>query len=218
MRTLYQAELQQVNQELLQIAQLVQQALKKSAQALLQAQIDQAEEVISQDAQIDLLQDELDERAIDLLALQGPVASDLRTVVGSLRMSTSLERMGDLARHLAQLARMRYPQQVVPAPVQAPIEEMICINTEIMTQLISLLSSRDLKQAQAIMDLNSQLNDLHRQIFQLMTSSSWQEESQTTVDITLTSRYLERFGDHAVSVARKVTYLVTGDWKAERTS
>lgn len=110
MRKVFQAELQQVGEELIHIATLVEEALQRATSAFLTANIQEAEDVISNDARIDLLQNDLDEKSIDLLALQGPVASDLRMVVGALRMSSSLERMGDLARHVAQIARMRYPE------------------------------------------------------------------------------------------------------------
>ena len=118
MRKVFQEELTQVGEQLVEISKLVSEAIEKAATAFEGADIDLAEDVIAADARIDFLQNSLDERAIDILALQGPVASDLRMIVGSLRMSASLERMGDLARHLAQLARLRYPAAVVPARLQ----------------------------------------------------------------------------------------------------
>ena len=124
MRKVFQEELAQVGEQLVEISKLVSEAIDKATTAFEGADIDLAEDVIAADARIDFLQNSLDERAIDILALQGPVASDLRMIVGSLRMSASLERMGDLARHLAQLARLRYPATVVPAPAARDLQEL----------------------------------------------------------------------------------------------
>ena len=124
MRKVFQEELAQVGEQLVEISQLVSEAIEKATTAFEGADIDLAEDVIAADARIDFLQNSLDERAIDILALQGPVASDLRMIVGSLRMSASLERMGDLARHLAQLARLRYPATVVPASAARDLQEL----------------------------------------------------------------------------------------------
>ncbi|MDQ5862375.1 MAG: phosphate transport system regulatory protein PhoU, partial [Actinomycetota bacterium] len=115
MRKVFQEELTQVGEQLVEISKLVSEAMGKAATSFQVADVDLAEDVIAADARIDFLQTSLDERAIDILALQGPVASDLRMIVGALRMSASLERMGDLARHIAQLARLRFPSTVIPA-------------------------------------------------------------------------------------------------------
>ena len=123
MRKVFQAELDQVGDELVEISMLVTEAIEKAIHAFEAADVELAQDVIAADARIDFLQNDLDERAIDILALQGPVASDLRMIVGSLRMSASLERMGDLARHVAQLARLRYPAHVIPEPLAATFDE-----------------------------------------------------------------------------------------------
>ena len=206
MRKVFQAELQHVGEELIHIATLVQEALGRASDAFLQADIQEAEEVITNDARIDFMQNELDERAIDILALQGPVASDLRMIVGALRMSSSLERMGDLARHVAQVARMRYPEHVLPESIVPVFREIIELDQKIIASVISLLETRELSHTQDIFKNKMRINR--------MASPDWGQKAQVTVDVTLASRYLERFGDHGVSVARKVTYLVTGDWNA----
>lgn len=212
MRKVFQAELRQVGDEMLEIARLVQTALNNASHAFLTADIEEAEEVISNDARIDFLQDQLDERSIDILALQGPVASDLRMIVGGLRMSSSLERMGDLARHVAQIARMRFPEVALPDSIRPIFEEMIECDKIIIDKVIALLETRDLDHIRAIGKAKIRINELHQGVFDSLASSDWNHSAQVTVDVTLASRYLERFGDHGVSVARKVSYLVTGDW------
>jgi phosphate transport system protein len=214
-RKVFQAELHQVGEELIQISQLVTEALTKADAAFRGADVELAQDVISADARIDFLQNDLDERAIDILALQGPVAGDLRMIVGALRMSASLERMGDLARHVAQLARLRYPALVVPSSLRATFAEMAELDIAISTQVGVLLDSRNVELVPEIQAANSRINELHRSVFAAIASPDWNEKPVTTVDVTLASRYLERFGDHGVSVARKVSYLVTGQWQPE---
>ncbi|MDN5632436.1 phosphate signaling complex protein PhoU [Kocuria sp.] len=212
MRKVFQAELHQVGEELIQIATLVQQALGSARTAFLDADIQVAEEVISNDARIDFLQNDLDERSIDILALQSPVASDLRMIVGALRMSASLERMGDLARHLAQLARLRFPEPVLPESMRGHFEQMFDIDLKLIARVITALEDRDISETDEIFALKSELNVKHQQVFEMLADPSWNSSVPTAVDVTLASRYLERIGDHGVSVARKVSSLVTGDW------
>lgn len=215
MRKVFQADLQQIGEDLIEMSQLVAEAMERAWDSLANADVDLAQEVIAEDAKIDFLQTQLDERAIDTLALQGPVASDLRMIVGSLRMSASLERMGDLARHLAQLARLRFPKRAVPSAISETFSKMAQLDIRIARELGRLLDTRDLAIASQIIELNRELDKLHSSVFQIIAEESWQEDAPTTVDVSLTSRYLERFGDHGVSVARKVTYLVTGEWEPQ---
>ncbi|WP_104087289.1 phosphate signaling complex protein PhoU [Arthrobacter sp. GMC3] len=215
MRKVFQAELHQIGEGLIEISSLVNEAIEKSTQAFATANLQTAQEVIAADARIDFLQNDLDERAIDVLALQGPVASDLRMIVGSLRMSASLERMGDLARHISQLTRLRFPNHVIPASLTATFAELAQLDILISEKVTELLDSRDLELVSDITAAKAQISKLHRTVFQTMAAPEWQETAATTVDVTLASRYFERFGDHGVSVARKVSYLVTGEWQPE---
>ena len=213
MRKVFQAELHQIGEELTQISQLVTEAMKKATQAFETADTELAQDVIAADARIDFLQNDLDERAIDVLALQGPVASDLRMIVGSLRMSASLERMGDLARHVAQLARLRYPANVVPDNMVDTFREMAQLDIAISELLTELLETRNLELSKDIYAHNTRINELHAGVFKAVASPDWNNSPVTTVDLTLASRYFERFADHGVSVTRKVNYLVTGEWQ-----
>lgn len=213
MRKVFQEELTQVGEQLVEISRLVSEAIGKATTSFQVADVDLAQDVIAADARIDFLQNSLDERAIDILALQGPVASDLRMIVGSLRMSASLERMGDLARHIAQLARLRFPSTVIPASMTETFNQLAALDQEIADKLTELLETRDLEVARDILKANSAINDLHLSVFKAIASPDWHESPATTVDVALASRYFERFADHGVSVAQKVTYLVTGAWQ-----
>ncbi|GAA2558427.1 phosphate transport system protein [Neomicrococcus aestuarii] len=215
MREVFQAELKSIGDELIQMSKLVAEAMERAYASFETADTDIAQEVIAADQRIDYLQNSLDERAIDVLALQGPVASDLRMIVGSLRMSASLERMGDLARHIAQLTRLRYPNQVAPARLVDTFKEMARLDIEIAHKVTQLLETRDLTIASEIIALNTSVDKLHASVFRAVAEAEWAESAPVTADATLTSRYFERYADHGVSVARKVNYLVTGEWDPE---
>lgn len=213
MRELFQADLKALGEQLCEISSLVRVAMEQARTALETADVEIAEKVISDDARIDYLQNALDEKAIELLALQGPVASDLRTVVAALRMSSSLERMGDLARHIAQLVRLRYPEHVLPESRREAFAAMAADAVAVAIEVEQLLLTHDLDHASQVVKINSQINEIHSDNFKAMAADDWDASAPTTVDTTLASRYLERFADHGVSVARKVTYLVTGEWE-----
>lgn len=213
MREVFQAELQTIGNDLAEMTTLVAEAFDRAWTSFTTADTELAQEVIAADARIDFKQTQLDERAIDVLALQGPVASDLRMIVGSLRMSVSLERMGDLARHLAQLTRLRFPSPVVPGSILPTFEEMARLDLALVGDVSELLKTRDLTVARRIIENNAKVDELHASVFRILASQEWQESAPTTADTALTSRYLERFGDHCVALARKVTYLVTGEWE-----
>lgn len=211
MRQVFHDELEQVATDLVALAELVATAISQSTRALLEADVQLAERVIEGDKAIDARRNDLDARSIDMLARQSPVASDLRTVVASMRMSGDLERMGDLARHVAQVARMRYPEQAVPDELREIFDQMGQIAVDIVGQVGSVIISQDLEEAQRIEQTDDQLDELHRDMFTRLAEGAWQHGTTSAVDIALLSRYYERFGDHAVTVARRVIFLVTGE-------
>lgn len=218
MRELFQAELSGLGDQLSEIATLVRAAMTDAKSCLENTDLETAERVITEDARIDFLQNALDEKAIELLALQAPVATDLRTVVAALRMSSSLERMGDLARHIAQLTRLRYPDHVIPESARERFASMAALAVEAAEETEALLSTHDLRHASAVAQINRQINEIHAANFKAVAAEDWTAGAATTADVTLASRYLERFSDHAVSVSRKVTYLVTGEWEPDVTA
>ncbi|MEJ5944163.1 phosphate signaling complex protein PhoU [Pseudokineococcus basanitobsidens] len=211
MREVFHDELRSLAEQLTQMSGLVSAAMASATQALLEGDLSLAESVISADAQIDAQQRHLDDRAVALLARESPVATDLRVVVSALRMSTSLERMGDLARHVASQARLRHPQLVVPESLVPTMSEMGDAAARIATAAGTVITTRDLDLAAQVERDDDRLDELHRSVFTAMQSPDWHETAERTIDVTLCSRYFERFGDHAVSVVRRVGFLVTGD-------
>ncbi|MDR2702847.1 MAG: phosphate signaling complex protein PhoU [Cellulomonadaceae bacterium] len=193
------------------MADAVHEAMQHAGQALLTSDHLMAQQVIVDDAKIDLMQRKVDERCVHILAQQAPVATDLRTLVAALRMSSTLERMGDLARHIAEIARGRYPDRVFTPEVEPIFAKMVEAAIDASAQVTRLLRSRDLELAHTIQRDDNILDNLHMQTFAALLDPDWAGSTQESVDITLLGRFLERFGDHAASIARRIVFLVTGE-------
>ncbi len=215
MRELFHQSLEDVQARLVEIAELVVVAIDKATRAFGTSDVALAEEVIEDDHIIDERALELDELTIEILARQQPVARDLRIVVAALRISASLERMGDIAEHIAQLTRMRFPERAIPKGLKGTFKRMGELDVDVARRLADLLRTQDLAIAEDIRNGDDALDELHVSVFEKVLSDSWQGEASATVDATLASRYHERFGDHAVSVAKKVVYLATGEWETD---
>ena len=215
MREVFHQSLEDVQARLVEISELVTVAIDKATRAFGSSDVALAEEVIEADAIIDEKAVELDELAIQILARQQPVARDLRIVVAALRVSASLERMGDIAEHIAQLTRMRFPERAIPKGLKNTFTTMGELDVEVARTLTELLRTEDLSLVENLRSLDDQLDDGHLSVFEKVLSEAWKGEAAATVDATLASRYLERFADHAVSVAKKVAYLATGDWRPD---
>ena len=212
MREQFQEELDGVSATLVQMAGLVKVAMEHATTALLTADLTLAEKVIADDSIIDDMQHELDARTINLIARQGPVASDLRTLVTSLRMSADLERMGDLAHHISKSARMRYPATAVPPELALTIEDMGRVCVKIIEKVSTVLQNRDAERALEVEKDDDEIDALHRKIIQTLLDPKWTHGVETAIDMTLLGRYYERCADHAVSIARRVYFLVTGTY------
>ncbi|OIJ68057.1 phosphate signaling complex protein PhoU [Streptomyces mangrovisoli] len=218
MRTAYNEELRSIADSLVDMANLAGSAMARASSALLDADLQLAESVIAADERIDDLQRDLEARAIALLARQQPVATDLRVVVTSLRMSSDLERCGDLARHVAKVARRRYPGRAIPQDLRRTILEMGQLAERLMAQAAEVLLTRDTDAALQLEQDDDRMDELHRMIFHHLMDERWHHGVETAVDATLVGRYYERFADHAVSVARRVVFLVTGEHAEDATA
>ncbi len=214
MREVFQQELAEVQERLVEIAGLVAVAIDNATRAFNESNVSLAEIVIDEDTKIDEAAIALDELAINILARQQPVARDLRIVVSALRISASLERMGDMAEHIAQLARYRFPDKVVPKSLRSTFAELGRLDVQIAHKLTELLRTEDTQLAEEIRNDDDRIDALHLSVFDKVLGETWKGAAVDTVDSTLASRYHERFADHAVSIAKKVQYLATGDWVA----
>jgi phosphate transport system protein len=193
---------------------MVSASMTKATTAILNCDLKLAEEVIASDLTIDDYQHETDSRVIDIIARQQPVASDLRALVTALRMGSDLERMGDLAHHVAKVARLRHPDPAVPAELVSIIEAMGESAVKITNKVGTVISTRNTEMALEVERDDDVMDDLHRKLIGVLIEPTWKHGIETAIDLTLLGRYYERYADHAVSIARRVYFLVTGKYSA----
>ena len=210
LRSAFQDELDGVTNTLVDLSNLVTDAIEKATHSLLTANLDEAQKVIDADDKVDITQHDLDARIIDIIARQQPVASDLRALVTALRMAADLERMGDMAHHVAKITRLRHPNGAVPSELLLTIEEMGKVARSISDKVGGVINSRDIETALEVEKDDDEMDKLHRKLFTTLLDDKWAHGTETAIDITLIGRYYERYADHAVSVARRVYFLVTG--------
>ena len=209
-RSVFQDELDSVSQTLFELSVMVSDSMAKATSALMSKNLSLAEEVITFDEKIDTVQHDLDARIIDIIARQQPVASDHRALVTALRMSADLERMGDLAHHVAKVVRLRHPAAAVPDQLMSLIESMGVTAEKIAAKTGVVISTRDTVLAAQVEKDDDEMDLLHRQLIAVLIAPTWEHGVETAIDLTLLGRYYERYADHAVSVARRVIFLVTG--------
>jgi len=209
-RSVFQDELDGVSQSLVDLTDMVAVSISKATESILNCDLKLAEEVIASDDTIDEFQHALDARIIDIIARQQPVASDLRALVTALRMSADLERMGDMSHHVAKITRLRHPDAAIPAELIASFKQMGEAAEKIARKTGSVIASRDTEVALQVEKDDDEMDKLHRQLIGTLVDPNWKHGVESAIDLTLLGRYYERFADHAVSVSRRVYYLVTG--------
>ncbi|BCI55261.1 phosphate transport system regulatory protein PhoU [Mycolicibacterium litorale] len=215
MRTAYHEQLGALTDQLGQMCGIAGGAMERATQALLQADLVLAEQVISDHDQIATMSARAEEAAFVLLALQAPVAGDLRAVVSSIQIVADVDRMGALALHVAKIARRRHPQHVLPEEVNGYFAEMGRVAVELGNAAKEVLETRDPEKAARIQEEDDAMDDLHRHLFTVLMDREWKHGVTAAVDVTLLSRFYERFADHAVEVARRVIFQVTGAYPAD---
>lgn len=211
MRDNYETQLAQINTALGVMADLVGTAIRGATDALLADDLAMAELVITGDTEINKLNADIEEMSNLIVALQAPMVTDLRLVMGAIRMSSSLERMGDLAVHIAKQVRLRYPNPSIPAELRDTFEKMGKAASKIVEQTGEVIATRNTDLADEMSKYDDILDDLHRELFTVVLSDDWAHGVEAAIDVTLLSRFYERFGDHAVSVARRIIQIVTGE-------
>ncbi|MGY1834286.1 phosphate signaling complex protein PhoU [Blastococcus sp. SYSU DS0510] len=216
MRDSYHEELDDINACLVEMANSVGSQMSTATTALLDADVALADLVIAGDDQIDATRENIEQRTFTLLARQQPVAGDLRTITTAMRIVADLERMGDLAAHIAKVARMRFPDHAVPQEVRPAFLEAGNVAELLITKTATVIAKRDVQAAKELETDDDAMDQIHRGLFRQLLSEDWPHGIESAIDITLLGRYYERFADHAVSVARRVCYLVTGErWESE---
>lgn len=210
MRTAYHEQLAELTDQLGEMCRLAGVAMEHATQALLQADLVQAEQVFSDHEQIAMLSARAEESAFVLLALQAPVAGDLRAIVSAIQMVADIDRMGALALHVAKIARRRHPQHAIPEEVNGYFAEMGRVAVDLGSNVQEVLLSRDWEKAARIREEDDAMDDLHRHLFTVLMDREWRHGVACAVDVTLLGRFYERFADHAVQVAKRVIFQATG--------
>src|ERR1700693_1713876 len=210
MRTAYHDQLDALTAQLGEMCGKSGVAMKRATQALLQADLMLAEQVITDHDQITAMSAQATEKAFVLLALQAPVAGDLRAIIGSIQIAANIDRMGALALHVAKIARRRHPQHALPEEVNGYFAEMGRLAVELGNSAQEVLWSRDPEKASRIREEDDAMDDLHSHLFTVLMDREWKHGVAAAVDVTLLGRFYERFADHAVEVARRVIFQATG--------
>jgi phosphate transport system protein len=210
MRDIYHDELDDIGKKVIEMTNLVAVAMDRATQALLDANLSLAEQVMSSDKRVDALRAELEDRSFQLIAQQQPVATDLRVLITTIHLAADLERMGDLADHVAKIARLRFPDSAVPEEARDVISQMGEVARSLVTKVADVVDGRDIALAQAIEAEDDSMDALRRKLFTLVLSPHWSRGTEAAIDMTLLGRYYERYADHAVAVARRTIFIVTG--------
>ncbi len=210
MRVIYNEELQALADDFNRMVQRVHKAINGAGDALLNQNLEAAQAVIDGDIEIDALESSVIDQCVKLLAKQNPVATDLRVVVSTMRLASTLERMGDLARHVAEAARRTYPASPLPKDAQPLFAEMQGFLNNVADSTVTMFSTRDTKVAESIILNDDRLDALHKKTLELAQSEDWSGTNQQLIDVVLIGRFMERLGDHAVAAARRVVFIVSG--------
>lgn len=204
-------ELAHVNADLILMTQLVGTAIADATNALLTGDLALAQQVIGGDDPLNDLNAKIEDECFQITSTQAPVARKLRMVMSAVRMATSLERMGDLAVHIAKQVRLRYPNAAIPSELQETFAQMGKAAFKIVEKTGEVIETHDASLAEQIAIYDDELDRLHRELFMTVLSDSWEHGVEAAIDVTLLSRFYERFGDHAVTVARRLVHIVTGE-------
>jgi phosphate transport system protein len=210
MRDIFHDELDEIGKSVIEMTNLVALAMERGTQALLDANLALADQVIADDRRIDALRTDLEDRTFQLIAQQQPVATDLRVLISTIHLSADLERMGDLAHHVAKIARLRYPETAVPPEARDIISQMGEVASSLVEKVALVVDGRDIALAQAIEQEDDSMDALRRKLFTVVLSPNWSRGTEAAIDMTLLGRYYERYADHAVAVARHTIFIVTG--------
>lgn len=210
MRTAFREDLDEFAFDLTQLCDLVRGTLTKATTALLECDLQQAEECLSLSDELEEIRQRCESRAVELLALEGPLARDLRQVVSSIYIVDELDRMGALAMHIARTARRRHPASAVPEKLTGYFAEMARLDLEMLDKVRNLLVDPDADVAMVLLTDDDSVDDLHNHLITMLTRREWPYSTVEAVDVTLLNRYFERFADHTVNMASRIVYLTTG--------
>lgn len=215
LRTTFHEDLDRIQSDIVHLAAMVTERIPRGTEVLLQGDLAEAQALIEEDDELDLLSLQIEERCYEVLTLQQPVAADLRALVTALRLVSEIERSGDLMVNVAKAARRIYDAELDPK-LKGLIERMGEVAARLFKLAIDAYAEHNAGLAAALDDMDDELDALHRDFIAAIFESQHGGglELQPAVQLALVGRYYERIGDHAVNVGNRVEYMVTG-WLPE---
>ncbi len=210
MRTAYKENLEAFAHDLVIMCDTVTAIMKKASVGLAERNLQAAEEALSLTDELDEIRTRSNARAVELLALEGPVARDLRQVVSSIYVVEDFDRMGVLAKHVAKTARRRHPDLAVPQEYLGFFTEMARLCIEMIGKVREILLQPDADVAMILEQDDDAMDDLHSHLMAVLTSKDWRYSTREAVDMALMARFYERFADHCVNVSAQIVFLITG--------
>ncbi|SUE15462.1 phosphate transport system protein PhoU [Rhodococcus gordoniae] len=210
MRELFRGQLDDLVGRLGELAAVAAEGLDLATHALFDTDLDAAQAALDLDARIAELDTDCSERAVRILALQGPVAADLRLVFSAVRITGDLTRMGELSLHIARVVRRRHPESLVSDLLREDLRRMAELAAEIVAILRDAFTDFDLETIKGTHAIETELDAVHSRLLALLESPEWDGDIRTAVDTALLARFYGRFGDQAVDVADRLIFFVTG--------
>ncbi len=210
MRESFHAELAELRALLARMCERAADAMRRATDALLSADLDGAKQVLAEDAELDGMRDQCEEQAQQMLALQAPVATDLRIVLSAIYCAEKVERMGDLAAHLAKTTVRAHPRHVVPPELRDTFDRMGTITADMATQLVTHMTDPCAGAFAELEAIDHEVDDLHAQVLATVTAATWPHDVPTATTLALVARFYERYADQAVSTAKRVEFVSTG--------
>jgi phosphate transport system protein len=211
MREEFQADLTEVSRLLVTMAEAVRAAMRRATVALLTADIEAARTVIERDVEVNEIYRQVEAKVAASIARQAPVASDLRTLITALHVSADLERMGDLAEHVAKTAQRRHPSPAVPAELRPVFQQMAAVADRMAGKITTVLSEPNVDLAAELEKDDDEMDNLEHDLFKVLLDDNWPYGAETAIDGALLGRFYERYAEHAVNAGEQVVYLITGE-------
>jgi phosphate transport system protein len=209
--TAFDDELKEIGGYVAQIGGMAEQMITEAMSALVRSDTDRAEEVIEEDAKIDKLQREVEDKAILMIARRQPMAQDLREIVAAIRIASDLERVGDLAKNIAKrvIALHDQPQ---PKSLMHGVEHLAELSQEQLKNVLDAYGARDVEQALAVWQRDEEIDALYTSLFRELLTYMMEDPRNIGLctHLLFCAKNIERIGDHATNIAETVHYQITG--------
>jgi phosphate transport system protein len=211
MRSAFHHNLDDLDTDIVRMGTMVEESAHLVTEAFINADTSMAQRVRDGDEEIDRVFLDIETRALVTIAQQAPVAGDLRLLVAILRVSTDLERAGDLAYNVAKLVQVDGFRNAGLESVRALVSELGWAATHLVGRAVDAWAAKDLEMAADISLQDDTLDELHGQLVQRLVELKGEDNLAPAIRLAMIGRYFERIGDHAVNMAERLRYFITGD-------